>query len=276
MYAGEGEPLLHKDIAEIVLHTRAVGIDVAITTNGVFLTPALAREILGAVTWVKISINGATPETYSKIHRCNPADLQKVLGNVEEAVKLKTAAGLSCTIGTQLVLLPENRHEVALLAEKVKAAGADYLVVKPYSQHPMSKTRTYEDFSYEEHLHLGDELQKFNDESFQVVFRTHAMRKWDSPDRAYDRCQALPFWTYIDAGGGVWSCSAYLGDERFLCGHITEQTFREIWEGDRRRRCLRWVENELDTSQCRVNCRMDEINRYLWELKHPREHVNFI
>ena len=37
MYAGEGEPLLHRDINKIISHTKKVGIDVAITTNGVLL-----------------------------------------------------------------------------------------------------------------------------------------------------------------------------------------------------------------------------------------------
>ncbi|MFH1305232.1 MAG: SPASM domain-containing protein, partial [Candidatus Omnitrophota bacterium] len=68
----------------------------------------------------------------------------------------------------------------------------------------------------------------------------------------------------------------YLGDERFLYGNIYENTFREIWEGEKRRRSLRWVENELDTAKCRINCRMDEVNRYLWELRNPSKHVNFI
>ena len=39
---------------------------------------------------------------------------------------------------------------------------------------------------------------------------------------------------------------------------------------------MNWVENEWDTCQCRVNCRMDEVNRYLWSLENPPGHVNFI
>ncbi len=53
-------------------------------------------------------------------------------------------------------------------------------------------------------------------------------------------------------------------------------TFKEIWEGEKRLKSVRYAEEELDTNQCRVNCRMDEINRYLWDLKYPSEHVNFI
>ena len=33
MFAGEGEPFIHKDMAEIVVHTKKAGLDVAITTN---------------------------------------------------------------------------------------------------------------------------------------------------------------------------------------------------------------------------------------------------
>ncbi|MBI5971566.1 MAG: SPASM domain-containing protein, partial [Deltaproteobacteria bacterium] len=93
---------------------------------------------------------------------------------------------------------------------------------------------------------------------------------------AYDKCLALPFWTYIDAGGGVWGCSAYLGDERFLFGGIYEKTFEDIWQGEKRKKVMEYVAKELSTGECRQNCRMDEVNRYLWELKNPSTHVNFI
>ena len=55
-----------------------------------------------------------------------------------------------------------------------------------------------------------------------------------------------------------------------------EQSFQQIWEGPQRKQALAWVESELDVQMCRVNCRMDKINKYLWELRNPADHVNFI
>ena len=79
MYAGEGEPLLHRDIGEIINHTKKVGIDVAITTNGVFLKKDLIEGTLENITWIKASINGATKETYAKIHKTNPDNFDRVV-----------------------------------------------------------------------------------------------------------------------------------------------------------------------------------------------------
>ncbi|MFQ5861541.1 MAG: radical SAM protein [Candidatus Brocadiales bacterium] len=276
MYAGEGEPLLHKDIVEIVNHTKKVGIDVAVTTNGVLLKKGFVDSALSNIAWIKVSINGATKGTYAKIHRASPDDFDRVMENMSYAARLRDEKGYDCVLGVQLILLPENCPEVTLLAQKAKDIGMDYLVVKPYSQHPLSKTTKYKDIKYSKYLHLADSLNGLNDRKFSVIFRINTMKKWDEGIRNYRHCYALPFWSYIDAGGNVWGCSAYLSDERFRYGNIYENTFKEIWEGKKRIQSVRWADGELDTNQCRVNCRMDEVNKYLWELKHPPEHVNFI
>ena len=78
MFAGEGEPLLHKNLAEIINHTKSVGIDVAITTNGVMLTERFLEECLHSISWIKVSMNGGTHETYAKIHQTKPHDFDLV------------------------------------------------------------------------------------------------------------------------------------------------------------------------------------------------------
>ena len=276
MYAGEGEPLLHKDIEKIIRHTRASDIDVGITTNATLLKKELSDEILGHVEWIKVSINGGDAETYATVHRCKPVEFDRVVDNMIYARKLKLDKGYKCALGMQIILLPENKDSVSKLAEIARDIGMDYLVVKPYSQHPQSITRKYENIKYSDSLPLSEDLKKYSTKDFSVIFRMNTMKKWDETARTYTSCYALPFWSYIDSGGNVWGCSVYLGDKRFAYGNIYKNTFKEIWEGAMRTKSLQWSNTDLDTSLCRVNCRMDEVNRYLWELKNPVEHVNFI
>jgi radical SAM protein with 4Fe4S-binding SPASM domain len=277
MYAGEGEPLLHPDIAGIVSHTRSVGIDVAMSTNGVLLAPDISRRILPFMNWIKVSIDAGTPETYAAVHRTQPADFKKVLDNIASAARLASENGWPCTIGAQAILLPENVGEMEHLAGLCKDAGARYLVIKPYSQHLKSPNRRYTDMDYSHYLDgLHEKLERYNDDTFSIVLRGHAFAKLLSGARDYDRCLALPFWSYIDSAGNVWGCSSHMGDDRFLYGNITGKGFREVWTGPKRKRSLEFVASELKPEDCRMNCRMDEINRFLWELIHLPEHVNFI
>jgi len=75
----------------------------------------------------------------------------------------------------------------------------------------------------------------------------------------------------------VWGCSAHLLDERFNYGSIYDTSFREIWEGPERAENLKLMaSDDFDIRSCKMNCRMDEVNRYLDELKNPPDHVNFI
>lgn len=277
MFAGEGEPLLHKRINEIVKITKQSNIDVSFTTNLSLMPKGFCDEALPLVSWIKASINAGTAETYAKIHRANPAHFDKALKNLRSMVEAKRAANLETAIGAQCVLLPENQHEIEILARQCRDIGIDYLVVKPYSQHEFSLTRTYEKLTYQDFLSMEADLKALSTDTFNVVFRSNTMRKYNSQDR-YPRCYATPFiWGYIMASGVVSGCSAYLLDPRFEYGNINQSSFQAIWEGDLRRKNFEFIRDELNIDECRKNCRMDEANRYLYQLiDKPPPHVNFI
>ena len=276
MFAGEGEPLLHKELPLMVEATKKAGVDASVTTNFVLASIENLPLILQHASWIKVSVNAGESSSYAKIHRTKEQDFNKVLKNFELALEIREKEKFSCTLGAQMLLLPENHKEVLILAQRLKSIGVDYLVIKPYSQHLFSKTREYEGVNYKEFYHLKEQLESLNAEYFNVVFRVETMQKMEASQR-YQKCYSTPyFWGYIASNGDVYGCSCYLGQDNFAYGNINRQNFKTIWEGDRRRKNTLFIQQELDISKCRVNCRMDFVNHYLWELKHPRSHNNFI
>jgi MoaA/NifB/PqqE/SkfB family radical SAM enzyme len=276
MFAGEGEPLLHKDIAVLAATAKEAGMDVSFTTNAVLLGPETARRLLPVSSWIKVSCNAGAPETYAAIHRTAAGDFEKVMGNMETAARIRQQEGHACTLGLQCILLPENAAHMPALARRARDLGADYLVIKPYTHSPKSLSDHYGNISYADCEELGETLRLEEREGFTIIFRHEAMRRWDAKKSAFDRCLALPFWVYVDAEANVWGCLRHLQEEAFHYGNLAEQTFARVWTGEKRRDKVARCEEFMDVSRCHVTCRMEAINEYLWRLRHPEAHDNFI
>lgn len=274
MFAGEGEPLLYREMPEILKLCKHHEIDTSLTTNLVPMTTDSAEAILENCKWIKVSINGGNKETYTQIHGAKPDDFERVLMNMKTLSGCRGMYDNRCTLGAQMVLLPENTGSALELAAAVRDAGFDYLVIKPYSQHLSSNVKR--EISYSD-LGLATLLKQQESDMFKVIYRGHTIDKL-SAEVPYKQCWATPFfWAYIDSKGNVWGCSCFLGkDERFCYGNIHKQSFEQIWHGDRRRENIEYLANVHDIKDCRQNCRMDECNRYLHEIQNPNAHVNFI
>ena len=271
--SGEGEPLLNKNMSDIANGIKVCGVDVAMSTNGVLFTKEKAEECLEAFTWVRYSIASMEEESYHKIQRGKAGDLDRVKTNLADAVKVKKYRKLKTTLGVQCLLLPDNMFQLSEMAKELREIGVDYLTVKPYSQHLHSENSFQID--YQAMLEMEQEIKSYTTETFTVHFRANAMKKMHH-EKCYQQCYGLPFMTHIDAKGNVWPCVAHIGTKEFCYGNIYEQTFEEIWEGTRRQEVIKKL-NGLDLNKvCREACRLDEINQYLDELRHPGGHVNFI
>lgn len=271
MFAGEGEPTLHDDLSEMVACARENGIEVAITSNFLRLDRQLSSELLGHLTWIRCSLNATDEATYRAIHRGPDGGFETVLHNISEAVDIRNREGLATTIGVQCIALEDTLDGMVDLARRVRQIGVDYLSIKPCIQHPQMsyQVRPPDPACMDA---VTEELAELATDSFSVVVRRAGMNR----PRRYDHCLALPFFVEVISDGRVYACGPRLGDERFCYGNLYEQSFEQLWLSQRREQVCRWAAEQLDVHQCMGSCRLDQINEFLWTLKRPPAHVNFI
>jgi len=275
LYSGEGEPLLHPDASEIIQITKNAGIDVALSTNGIFLNGEIAENMLQHLSWLRISIDAFSDSNYALVHGTDKKDFTVLINNVKQAVDIKKRNKYSCTIGAQLVLIPQNYKEVLKLAGLLENIGLDYLVIKPYLKHPSSKKNCILELDEKKISVLDKKLKILSGNNFQVIFRRRAVEKLNRK-KPYINCLGFSFSAHITAEGDIYPCNAFVGKNDFSYGNLNKDSFKIIWGSQRRRNILERIYQYWDLSGCRKSCRLDEINRYLWELKHPVKHVNFI
>lgn len=275
LFAGEGEPLIHPDIDRFIETCYENGIDSGVYTNGVLLTQKRVKRILDKLTFIRISFNAGNDETYKRIHQNE--DFAQVVENIRYALEYKKEHNLDVDIGLQIVLIPENVDSLIDLAKLGAELGVDYLAVKPYVEHENQEGYEFKgNLKVDEMEELFQKAESYSNENYKVVVRRESFKRAD--ERTYDHCLALPLFSWILSDGNIYACNHYLEDENFCYGNIYEKSVLEIFSDEKRRQILDFAKNSLDCkNQCSPNCRLDAINRSLWELKHPTvKHVNFI
>ncbi len=96
--------------------------------------------------------------------------------------------------------------------------------------------------------------------------------------RNYQQCLGVPFLLYSSGDGKLFPCGAFFTEknwDKYLMGDLTKDSFKDIIKSDRYWEVVERV-RKMGVSKCYTACRTDQINSFLWKLKHPPEHVNFV
>ena len=115
---GGGEPLMRKDIVDIVKEIKSYGMTVSMTTNGWLV----GQVPFHPVDFCEISIDGATAETHDKI--------RGVKGSWERAVNAVRIAQQYCRVSQlNFVLQKDNYREVADFCQLAKKLGVSVTLI---------------------------------------------------------------------------------------------------------------------------------------------------
>jgi len=262
---GGGEPLMYPWIKELLAYINKTDLELAMVSNGALMTSEII-SYLHNFSWIRISIDAATKETYAKSQATGINEFDKVINNVGQLAKELT----NTIIGVSFVINPINYKEIYQACKLYKELGVHN--VRLSVAYTDDQNKIFEPFM-SEMMELARKSRELNDDTFKVfdLGYTHIVHL--ESKKNYNTCGYSHFTAAIEANGSVRPCCTLKGAKHSNFGNINDNSFGEIWFGETRKN---WVK-KFNVNSC-VLCWMDDKNEfieYIISNKKP-DHVNFI
>ncbi|HZV02482.1 MAG TPA: radical SAM protein [Planctomycetota bacterium] len=227
-----GEPLLRRDLFEILDLATHHGLHPCLTTNGLLVTEPIAREFgKRELAWLNVSLDGATAESNDRVR--GAGTFARVLEKLE-LLRRYARFTLAFTI------MSHNAAEVGECAKLAARVGAHSAVFRPLypvgtASHHRELMPSFDQYSSAVHdlAELGGDLAEACEPP--GGFELRSVDPFGPGSRAEARsvvhqnygCGAGNLVCSISVSGDVNPCS-FLGNA-FVAANVRHRTFEEIW-----------------------------------------------
>lgn len=226
--AWSAEPLLRKDLPQIMAYARSKGLRTMMITNGKLLAKRCAD--LSDVDYVSVSFDGPTA---SEKYRGMSSD--DIIGGIR---RLKESGGLRNPLLINCVLSPINLDEAEDLVRLAEALGVK-IAFEPVRQLSGTGDLTaagllFNPENQDEHrkfVSLVDRLISMKSEGFPIIHsKTYLRRLRDG--RCRIRCHIDQSILAIDHAGCLYNCRVH--DQPL--GNILETSLEDVWHRTKKQR----------------------------------------
>ena len=247
----DGESTLSKAYTPFIQHANDLGIDVGNATNAWEWEPDKIEQVLPYLTWVRFTVAAGQPESYAKIMYKGPEHVKvfdRAMSHIKYAVELKRKKKLNCTLGIQMVLMPEFKDEIIPFAKLAVDLGVDYGVIKHCSDDEYGTLGVdYE--KYESMYGLLDQAEQLSNEQTKVIVKWEKIKDKGKP--SYKRFYGPQFLLQI-SGSGLVAPSGMFFNARYSklhMGNFTEERFIDIYSSDRYSRTMNYLASPAFNAQ---------------------------
>lgn len=279
VFSGGGEPLMNNDICYAMYAIKNCNdkIDIGLITNGSRLNKKEIREtITDYCTWVRISVDAGSKETYEKIHGVNTFD--EVIQNIQDLVKTKKQYNSKVKIGVSFLLNTMNYNELIKAVKIFENTGIDYFQVKPLIMNVDEKLFSGNIFwrsDIYKHLLALKSYERKDFKIYALGFKFVDMIKY-SDKKEFSKCHGHPFYPVITPSGDICVCCLMIDKEnnKFSYGKITkDNSLMDIWGNENRLK----VADKINVIDCPINCKLSETNKTLEHIfNNTFEDENFL
>lgn len=248
-----GEPLLRKDIFELIREAKKQNFLVDINTNAWFLKDKARQLIDSGIDVISISVESHDEKTHDKIRR-KSGSFKRIIESIEEVKRLRKSTKKP-EIKVRANINKSNYEElekyIAFWKTKV-----DDVQVQPihessscffkvpaemkFTEKEKSQFRVFWNYLLKKH--------KFLDLEFYREFPTFFFDK----EQLYQKyhCFAGSFFLQVDPFGNVSPCNEYITK----IGNVKDRPIHEIWNSKEMRKLRRTMKEKKYKCMCWYNC----------------------
>ena len=227
-----GEPLVRKDIFDLLSYGKKLGFNYVMATNATLITQEIAHRLReNNVRGVAVSIDSYRSEVHNFIRR-NPKALELAVRGIKNAKD----AGL--VVQVNFTAMGYNIEDLEGTIDFADSLGADIMLV--YQLVPVGRGREIKDATLHRQRmkELSDKLIRKQRDVRTIIEPVAMPQFWtylvknngkDEPDffsrTFFHGCTAGRGLVYIKANGDVWPCPFVAVN----AGNVREKPFDEIW-----------------------------------------------
>jgi len=218
-FVGGGEPTLNPDFTDM-MYRASEYVKFGLISHLGRRYDNQFFDALQRATWVRVSLNAATPWTYEDHQGRN--HFYQAMANMTEAAR----RGIN--VGASFLVTKSNFHEAVYAARLVKATGAGYIQFKPLIETDATAFDAETVETIEGYLDLA---RGYADSSFQVL-NQWASRRAELADHTQakfsGRCHVPRFNPKLGANGTLYTCCELAYSDAAAIGNIHDTTLEEL------------------------------------------------
>lgn len=224
-FSGGGEPLLHRDIAEIMHRTLDVGLELSVITNGQQLNDARA-EALYKAKWVRVSMDYTSEEQMVASRNVPARFYSAVLHNLEDFARNKKSG---CDLGVNFIITRDNYEGIVPFASMLKSIGVENVRFSPVY---VQNFKSYHEPIAARVLEQLQECQTFCDDAFTINTTYDLDSPSKSPVRPFNRCLYSQATCVVGADLNIYACHNTAYTAHGLIADMKTRKFSEAWFSD--------------------------------------------
>jgi len=230
---GLGEPLLNKELPEMIIYAYSRGIKVSINSNCALVDKSLAEKLVNSgLHLIKISLDSTDPKIYQSIRN---GPLEPVIRGIKELVKARRERkSFYPQLWFNSIIMKQNYNQIFAILKLAEELGVDYVRFKPIDTFDVYKDEDLKISNKQLEKILEDVLEK--SKTIKIKHNLDDLLK-DIKEGTYYRPDKVPCYipwneVYVQYYGGVRLCCDFYS-KKYDVGNVLEEKFSKIWNNEK-------------------------------------------